>query len=158
MEGLTPLDGLSLLQNSFVSGGQQPDRIQCRYFSRDSDAAIVAKVRFGPGCEGPPGHAHGGSLAAVLDEAMGLSAWLAGYRVVAARLTTDFKKVLKLGTDATTEAWVETTDGRKVTVRGRISSPDGTVHAEAVGLYVELGSSKFGAMWDEAAAGVERRR
>ena len=34
--------------------------------------ALFGRAFFGSaGCEGPPGHAHGGSMAAVLDEAMG---------------------------------------------------------------------------------------
>ena len=44
----------------------------------------------GPPIEGPPGHAHGGSMAAVLDEAMGAAAWMEGHLVVAVRLATSF--------------------------------------------------------------------
>jgi hypothetical protein len=36
-----------------------------------------------------PGYAHGGSVAAALDEAMGGAAWWAGHQSVAARLAVD---------------------------------------------------------------------
>ena len=46
------------------------------YFRTGPDRSLRAKVLFGPGTQGPPGHAHGGSMAAVLDEAMGGAAWM----------------------------------------------------------------------------------
>ncbi|MDQ1296257.1 MAG: hypothetical protein QG611_235, partial [Bacteroidota bacterium] len=71
---------------AFITGDISNDRIKVRYFKKDSDNSFVARVWFGPSTEGPPGHVHGGSMAAVLDEAMGASAWIAGHTVVAAKL------------------------------------------------------------------------
>jgi hypothetical protein len=61
----------------FVSGDQTGNRFRMSYF-RNQDQDLVARVWFGPVTEGPPGHAHGGSIAAVLDEVLGLAAWAAG--------------------------------------------------------------------------------
>lgn len=83
---------------SFVSGDPFGNRIRVRYFKRERDGALVGKVWFGPGAEGPPGHAHGGSMAAVLDEALGAAAWMSGHPVVAAKLVTVFRRMLPLGT------------------------------------------------------------
>src|SRR5690349_90349 len=47
--------------------------------------------------QGPPGHAHGGCLSAILDEAMGAVVWCAGHPVVAGRLEVDFKRAVPLG-------------------------------------------------------------
>ena len=52
---------------SFVQG--DPERIDIAYYRRVDDGAVVARVRLGPGAEGPPGHAHGGSIMAILDDA-----------------------------------------------------------------------------------------
>ena len=51
---------------------------------------------FGPGCEGPPGHAHGGSQAAVLDEAMGAVAWINSHSCVAGGFQIKYEQMLKL--------------------------------------------------------------
>ena len=59
-------------QRSFVSGKPQSGLLRVHYFERQGDDAIVGRAWFGPGAAGPPGHAHGGSIAAVLDEAMGV--------------------------------------------------------------------------------------
>lgn len=132
---------------SYVLGQDGDERMRVAHFRRDDDGALVGKVWFGPWCEGPPGHAHGGSMAAVLDDAIGKVGWLNGHRVVAARITVHFRKMLPLGTDATLEAWIEQVDGRKVHTRGRLLGDDGEAFAEAEGLFIELapdGQEKLG--------------
>jgi len=113
-----------------------------RYFT-DAEGRLVGKAWFGPGALGPPGHAHGGSIAAVLDEAMGAAAWLAGHRAVAVHLATDFRRMLPLGTDAIFEAWIERVDGRKVSTRSRLFGPDGETSAEASALFLVLDPVRF---------------
>ena len=120
---------------SFVYG-DTGDRLRVRYFHRGT--ALRASVWFGPGAEGPPGHAHGGAVAAVLDEALGIAAWAAGHPVVAARLVTDFRRMLPLGTVCTVETTVVSVEGRKVRVTGRLAGADGTVYAEAESLLIDL--------------------
>lgn len=136
-----PADPLNLEasgRRSFVSGGHAGDRLRVAYFRRAGRPGLVGRAWFGPGAEGPPGHAHGGSIAAVLDEAMGSSAWQDGYPVVAAKLVTDFRNMLPLSTDARFEARVERVEGRKVWAVGRLYGDDGTVFCEAQGLFILL--------------------
>jgi acyl-coenzyme A thioesterase PaaI-like protein len=144
--GLTELIALPLLERSFVSGKDNAHRLRVRYFSRDADSALVAQIHFGAGAEGPPRHAHGGSIAAALDEAMGLAAWLSGHKAVARRISVEFKRLVPLGTEATLEAWVEHVDGRKVTNRGRLRGPKGELYAESEGLFIVLDDERFGEM------------
>ena len=95
-------------------------------------------------------------MAAVLDEAMGLAAWLAGYRVVAARLAVDFRNMLPLGTVAWIEVTVERVEGRKVHMTGRLCSADGTVFAQSQGLFILLSQEKMEQLrniWSGAMAG-----
>jgi len=124
--------------NSFVSGGPAGRRLRVAYYRRQPDHALVGKAWFGPETEGPPGHAHGGSIAAVLDEVLGGAAWAAGHPVVVARLSVDFRLMIPLGTDATFETTVTAVDGRKVTTRGRLLDESGAVLAEGEALCVKL--------------------
>ncbi|MFU8805451.1 MAG: PaaI family thioesterase [Bradymonadaceae bacterium] len=131
---------------SFLAGPHADDEIiALRLYVRETDEALVARVWFGPGAQGPPGHAHGGSIAAVLDETLGSACWVAGYPVVAAELNTRFRKMLPLERIVTAEAWVERVDGRKIHPRGRIVDDDGTVYADATGLFIALESETFAA-------------
>ncbi|HXT52702.1 MAG TPA: PaaI family thioesterase, partial [Thermoanaerobaculia bacterium] len=76
-------------RGSFVSGDPVGDTLRVAYFRREGDGRLMGRAWFGPGTAGPPGHAHGGAMAAVLDEAMGAAAWMAGHIAVAAHLATD---------------------------------------------------------------------
>lgn len=132
------------LGRSFLAGPHAGDDIiRLRWYVRESDAALVGKIWFGPGAQGPPGHAHGGSMAAVLDEALGSACWVAGHAVVAAELNTSFKKMLPLGEVYTAEAWIDETDGRKIYPRGHIIDDQGVVYAEATGLFIEMKPETF---------------
>ena len=138
-------------QRSFVSGKPQSGLLRVQYFKRRGDGATVGRAWFGPGAAGPPSHAHGGSIAAVLDEAMGVAAWSSGYASVAAHLEVDFSKMIPLGTDALLEAWVEKAHERKVTTRGRLLDDAGKPFAEAVGLFVVLDPERFGDVLEKVA-------
>jgi acyl-coenzyme A thioesterase PaaI-like protein len=128
---------------SFVSGEPDGDRLRIRYFQPVEKDRLWARVWFGPGAEGPPNHAHGGSAAAVLDEVMGTACWMSGHPVLAARLSVDFRASIPLLQVHTAEAWVEKTDGRKVQTRGRLVSPEGNVLTEANGIFVEIPQERF---------------
>ena len=144
-------------RGSFVSGDPEGDRLRVRYFWRGGERPLVGRAWFGPGAEGPPGHAHGGSMAAVLDEAMGAAAWIEGHKVVAVQLDTSFRHLLPLGTDALLEAWVEGVEGRKVRTAGRLFDEKGEVFAEATALFVTLDPGRFGEILERVAAGIGKR-
>lgn len=127
-------------RESFVSGGPSTHRLRVAYFKRPGDARLVGRAWFGPETQGPPGHAHGGAVSAVMDEALGAAAWADGHPVVVARLSVDFRTMVPLGTDATFEAWVERVDGRKVHTRGRLLDASGRLLAEGEALCIVLGS------------------
>jgi acyl-coenzyme A thioesterase PaaI-like protein len=142
-------------RGSFVSGEAGNPRLRVAYFRR-GDGRLVGRAWFGPGALGPPGHAHGGAIAAVLDEAMGAAAWQAGLIGVAASLGTDFRRMLPLGTDAVLEAWVEEHHGRKVHTAGRLTGDDGTLFAEARALFVRLDPERDRGMLERVAHALGR--
>ena len=122
---------------SFVEGDPEGQRLRIRQFVRESDKRLFAKVWFGPQAEGPPGHAHGGSMAAVLDHTMGVGAWVAGYPVLAASITINFVAKLRLGTIAIAECGVERVEGRKIFTFGKLYVEDpGNAVATGTGLFI----------------------
>jgi acyl-coenzyme A thioesterase PaaI-like protein len=161
-EGWEPIEPPRLEggRGSFVSGDPAGERLRVRYFRRAGARPLVGRAWFGPGAEGPPGHAHGGSMAAVLDEAMGAAAWMSGHKVVAVQLDTSFRRMLPLGTDAWLEAWVERVEGKKVWTASRLF--DGrddphdprTLFAEARALFVALDPERFGTLLEQVARGL----
>ncbi len=126
------------------------DRLRVRYYRDGADGSLAGKVWFGAAAQGPPGHAHGGSIAALLDEAMGGAGWIAGHPVVAAEITTRFKRMLPLRAAYLLRAWVVDHRGRKVEARGELRGRDGSLFAEAEGLFVELDLKRLGKLAESA--------
>lgn len=136
--GWTQFDAPSLVGTSlrFVSGEPDGNRYRVRYY-RDTKQRLRARIWFGPETEGPPGHSHGGAMAAVLDEVLGLAAWAAGYPIVVGNLNVSFRNLLPLEKVVTVESEVVSAEGRKVMVHGRICSED-AVYAEAECLCITI--------------------
>ena len=133
-----PFDAPSLVGTSlrFVSGEPDGDRYRVRYY-RNPEQKLRARIWFGPETEGPPGHAHGGSMAAVLDEVLGLAAWAAGHAIVVGNLNVNFRNPLPLEQIVTVESEVISVEGRKVMVHGQICSGE-TIFAKAECLCITL--------------------
>lgn len=106
--------------------------------------------------QGPPGHAHGGSLAAILDEAMGRVLWEMGHPVVAAHLEFDYRTPTPLNVPLVVEAELVSKGNRSLRTISHIKLPDGTVAVEGKGVFVELKegfTSRFGDFWGQPEPG-----
>jgi acyl-coenzyme A thioesterase PaaI-like protein len=128
----------------FVSGDQTGNRFRMRYF-RDRAHSLVARVWFGPVTEGPPGHAHGGSIAAVLDEVLGLAAWAAGHPIVVGNLNISFRQLLPIQTVVQVNTRLISEQGRKIVVHGEVCSLGGTVYATGEALCIEISAAQMAA-------------
>jgi acyl-coenzyme A thioesterase PaaI-like protein len=124
--------------HSYVSGRRDSRAIRVRYFEQKAQRRFAGRAWFGPETEGPPGHAHGGSQAALLDEGMGAAAWLSGKSVLAAKIEINFREPLPLGTVLTVWSEITKIEGRKVFTTGRLESDDGKVFSEGSGLFVVI--------------------
>ena len=151
--GWTPLPDLGELAatHSFVSGDPAGERLRVALFRRGDDGAVVGRAWFGPLAEGPPGHAHGGAMGALLDEAMGLACWVAGHRVLAKELTVGFRRPLPLGTTVTIECAIVDAADRAISTTGRLRLPTGDVCAEAKGTFAVLPDEKLARLFSRRA-------
>lgn len=131
-----PLRAEKRAHASFVSGDPEGPRLRVRYYRDPATDDRVGKVWFGPMAEGPPGHAHGGSIAAVLDEAMGTNCWQRGHRVLAGTLQIVYRRAVPLGTVARIRTSIERIEGRKVHAAGALVDEAGVVWAEGSGVFV----------------------
>jgi uncharacterized protein (TIGR00369 family) len=120
----------------YVCGGENPHSMGVRWFLRD-DGGISTEIALTDSQQGPPGLAHGGASAALLDEAMGLSVWYAGHRVAAVNLNVNYHHPLPLGETITVSGRVCGKEGKAVHTAGEISLPGGEVAVSATGVYVE---------------------
>jgi acyl-coenzyme A thioesterase PaaI-like protein len=122
-------------EGTFLADG---DRVRLAYFRRPDEPTLYAKAWFGKNTMGPPGHVHGGAMAATLDEAMGAVAWMNNFQCVAATIKISFLEMLPLETETIVEAKIDRVEGRKIHLRATLTNPGGTVVAEGTGLFVVL--------------------
>ena len=89
-------------------------------------------VRFGAAYEGPPGHVHGGLLAATFDELLGRSQLVPGFT---GSLTVHYRRPAPLNRELQLRAWVDRVEGRKRWLRGTCCL-DEVLLCEAEGLFI----------------------
>lgn len=126
----------------FVCGSSNPKGMGVRWFLRD-DGTIETELIFSLHEQGPPGFAHGGAIAAVLDEAMGMAVWGKGYRVVAVQLEVEYHRPVPLEVSVQVEAYI-TDRGRwgiraesRMSLKGKLTNIARGIYVEAPHLFDE---------------------
>jgi acyl-coenzyme A thioesterase PaaI-like protein len=129
-----------LFTDSFVSGGANPMGLGAVLW-REGETAVM-EVTLGKAFEGAPGRAHGGVVAALIDETMGLVMALQGALAFTAQLDITYLAPTPVHEAITARAWLESRQGRKLTIKAAVRSAD-LVVAEATGLFVSVDPAKF---------------
>ena len=104
---------------------------------------VVAEYAFGPLHSGAPGIAHGGTVAALVDDLLGYSLYLVREPGVTRRLEVDYLRPVLVGTTYTVRGRVDRREGRKVFSSCEATAPDGTVAFRGTGLFVVVPLSHF---------------
>jgi len=110
---------------------------------------------FGAAYEGPPGHVHGGFVAAAFDEVLGFAQSLSGNPGMTGTLTVRYRRPTPLHTPLRFDAGVDRVEGRKIFTSGKLFAGE-TVTAEAEGIFVSVEPARFLAMME--ASGNETGR
>ncbi|XP_070543562.1 acyl-coenzyme A thioesterase THEM4-like isoform X1 [Ptychodera flava] len=125
------------------SVGRPGQILEYAFFINSTQKLLKGVIQFGPQTEGPPGHAHGGSIATMIDAACGVLVYvtLPGARVTA-NMNIDYRRPTPLMKTMSIEAQVGEVIRRKTYVKCKLSSADGeTLHAEATVLFVSIDPS-----------------
>jgi acyl-coenzyme A thioesterase PaaI-like protein len=99
------------------------------------DNSVVSEITMRPIHEGPPGAVHGGWVASLLDQLLGIANTVAGVGGMTAELTVRYRKGTPFGVPLTISARTDSVEGRKVVASGEIVA-DGIVTAEATGVFI----------------------
>ena len=120
-----------------VCGTANSHSFGLRWYADDDDC-IHGSLTLSLQQQGPPSFAHGGALAALVDEAMGTAVWVAGHPVVAANLNVDYLKPVPL--DEPVEVIGQVVEvlkqGKVILAEARIHLPDGAIAVKSTGTFV----------------------
>jgi acyl-coenzyme A thioesterase PaaI-like protein len=103
--------------------------------------------------QGAPALAHGGVVAAAMDEAMGFLLWQLGTLAVTAHLEVDFRRPVPMGSRLALEGQVERVEGRKIHARMTARIDDDVV-AESKALFIKVGAGHFAPHASRIGAGT----
>jgi acyl-coenzyme A thioesterase PaaI-like protein len=106
-------------------------------FSVEEDKTITTKVIFDEHKQGGPGILHGGAIAAVLDEAMGVATFEYGKGGFTATMTINYHQPIPLFQEVTVRAWIEKSEGKKVFAACETLLEDGSLAVSGTGLFIE---------------------
>jgi acyl-coenzyme A thioesterase PaaI-like protein len=98
---------------------------------------VEATVTFGTAYEGPPGHVHGGIVAAAFDEVLGMAQSLSGTAGMTGTLNIKYRQPTPLHRELTFVARVDYREGRKILAKGTLHAGD-VLCAEAEGVFVSV--------------------
>ena len=122
----------------FACGKNNAEGMHLKFGYDEDRDCFVCRFRLGKRYTGPPGHAHGGIIATILDEAMGKVNRLRHVVALTSRITVDYLKPVPLNKSLRVES-------REVSVRGRhhinmaeILSQNGEVLARSRGLFIAI--------------------
>jgi uncharacterized protein (TIGR00369 family) len=129
--------------NCFGCGNNNPDGMRLKFTYDEDRHLFVCRFRLGKRYTGPPGHAHGGIIATILDEAMGKVNKLRHVIALTSQITVDYLKPVPLNKALRVES-------REVRVRGRrhinmaeILNSQDQVLARSRGLFIAIDPQKI---------------
>lgn len=105
--------------------------------ARSGPLSAAATATFGYAYEGPPGHVHGGFVAAAFDEVLGYVQSLGGNPGMTGRLVTHYRRPTPLHVELRFEAELVREEGRKIFTEARVFAGD-ELTAEAEGLFISI--------------------
>jgi acyl-coenzyme A thioesterase PaaI-like protein len=113
-----------------------------RVEGEDGRLWVEGRARLGSAYEGPPHGVHGGWVAALFDELLGMAQSLAEKKAVTATLKIRYRDITPIDEDLRFRGWIERDRGRSIVVRGTCHAGD-TLTADAEGVFVRVDFSEI---------------
>lgn len=138
---LTPL-AHGALHHCFGCGLENPSGLRLRFFTQE-DGAIVSYPRLARRFAGPPGHAHGGIIATLLDEAMSKANRARGVVAMTRQMSVEYLRPVPLGARLRLTARHLSSHGRRHNCEAQISDAAGDLLAIGTAVFVAVDPDRF---------------
>ena len=125
------------LNRCFGCGQANRTGLRLKFFV-DEQQTIFCRVRLARRFEGPPGHAHGGVIATLLDEAMSKANRQFGVLAMTRQMEVEYLKPVPLAAGLTLVGRHLEASGRIHRCEAEIANESGVVLARAKGLFIEV--------------------
>lgn len=133
----------------FACGKNNSEGMRLRFTYDEERDCFVCRFRLGKRYTGPPGHAHGGIIATILDEAMGKVNKLRHVVALTSTITVDYLKPVPLNRPLRAESREIKVQGRHHTNSAEILNQKSEVLARSKGLFIAIDPHKMFAKFVE---------
>jgi uncharacterized protein (TIGR00369 family) len=127
----------------FGCGKNNPDGMRLRFTYDEGGQRFLCRFRLGKRYTGPPGHAHGGIIATILDEAMGKVNKIHNVVALTSEITVNYLKPVPLGTPLRVESRESSVHGRRHINVAEILDDRGQVLARSRGTFIAIDPQKL---------------
>ena len=117
--------------------------MRLNFFIDDEKQRTFCTFKLAKRYQGPPGHAHGGIIATILDEAMGKVNKLRSVVALTKKMELEYLRPVPLGTPLKVVGKEEYVEGRKHINVAEIQDAKGEVLARGVGLFIAIDPLKL---------------
>ena len=126
------------LNHCFACGKDNPDGMRLKFYVDETAHHAICHFKLARRYQGPPGHAHGGIIATILDEAMGKVNKLRHVIALTRSMTIEYLKPVPLGKALTVTGREQSVNGREHINIGEIADESGQVLARSSGKFIAI--------------------
>lgn len=130
------------LNHCFGCGLDNPSGLRLKFFTAE-DGSIVCHPRLARRFAGPPGHAHGGIIATLLDEAMSKANRARGVVAMTRQLSVEYLRPVPLGARLTLTARHVGAHGRRHHCEAQLADATGQLLATSTAVFVAVDLARF---------------
>jgi len=131
------------LNRCFACGKDNPEGMRLKFYFDPGAKYALCDFKLARRYQGPPGHAHGGIIATILDEAMGKVNKLRNVVALTKEMDIEYLKPVPLGKRLTVRGFEKQVEGRRHTNIAEILNPEGEVLARSTGTFIAIDPEKM---------------
>ncbi|MGH9504412.1 MAG: PaaI family thioesterase [Terriglobales bacterium] len=136
--------GVRLAKNQcFACGPDNPAGMHLKFTFDQQRQKFVCRFRLDQRYTGPPGHCHGGIIAAILDEAMGKVNKLRNVIALTKQMSIDYLRPVPLNQSLRVESHEVSVRGRRHVNTGEILNQKGEVLARGRAVFIAVDPRRF---------------
>jgi uncharacterized protein (TIGR00369 family) len=127
----------------FGCGLDNPEGLGLKFAFDEERPSYVCRFKLSRRHTGPPGHAHGGIIATILDEAMGKANRITQVTAVTQKMTVEYLRLVPLGKPLIVEGWQRSISGRVHVNMAELRSLEGEILARSEGTFIAIDPQKM---------------
>ena len=131
-------------------GKDNPEGMKLKFYLNEESRRAVCEFKLSRRYTGPPGHAHGGIIATILDEAMGKVNKFRNVVALTKKMEIEYMKPVPLGKKLTASGREQEVNGRIHINVAEISNENGEILARSTGTFIAVDVGRIFARFVDA--------